>query len=136
MNHHTHDKLCPLCAEKETTLNPELATWWRWVKDRHPEAHIAWGFRDEENQNQFYAEGKTRARWPHSKHNVMKDGKPCAEAFDCFIILADNLARFPASWYKALAQALKEASAPIQWAGEWTGFKEQDHFQLQLPPAA
>jgi hypothetical protein len=84
VKYHTNDLICLLCAEKLATADPRIAEWFLEIKKEFPHAHVSWAYRNKEDQDRFFAEGKTRAKFPRSKHNVERDGKPYAQALDLF----------------------------------------------------
>ena len=132
--HHQNGSFCQLCEEKILTLDPRLQPWARHFKQTFPDGHLSWGFRDEENQNRFFDEGKTRARWPNSKHNRMDgSGKPAAQAFDLFRIRPDGVPEWRAEYCMEVWTELQAVSPQglLEWAGNWTGFRELDHIQLK-----
>lgn len=126
MSHHTHDPVCPLCVEKLHDADPALHDIYLQVKAEFPDAHISWTFRDEANQNQFFQDGKTRCRWPNSKHNR----KP-SRAMDLFQLRPDNVAAWPAPWFRSIADFLTSIGAPIQWGGHWKTIGDGDHYELK-----
>ncbi len=136
-HHHTDDLLCLLCLEKISTAHLKLQDIWNLIKTEFKDCHISWCFRDEENQNSLYHEGKTRCMWPNSKHNTMVDQKPCAQAMDLFQLSSEGIALFPLAYYKKIAAWLIATAQPIVWTGQWTmaheHIVESDHFQLSQP---
>jgi peptidoglycan L-alanyl-D-glutamate endopeptidase CwlK len=89
---------------------------------------VVCGFRGEADQNAAFASGKSRDRWPTSRHNSTP-----ATAVD--------LAPLPLDWrntasFRALAVAVKAAAqklgVEIEWAGDWKNFRgDLGHFQLK-----
>lgn len=95
---------------------------------------IITGFRDKETQNQMYEEGKSKLKWPHSKHNMSPSH-------------AVDVAPYPIDWqdserfyylagiFMALAH---ENGIDLRWGGDWdrdTDFDDQTfndlpHFEL------
>ncbi len=128
--HHANGPDCPLCSQKIDTMDPRLQSWADWVRIKFPDCHISWGFRGKEDQDAAFVAGRTRAKWPNSKHNAMNGDVQAAVAFDIFQILENGDASFDIEYCTAVAQALKDEGAPIEWAGSWVGFHEYDHFQL------
>lgn len=131
MNHHTHDPVCPLCEEKLTLADPQLATWFRAVKARYANVHVSWSWRGEADQDAFFKEGKTRAQWPKSKHNNMQGGRPWSLALDLFQIDEDGVARFSPLFYAKLADENEKANEPILWGGMFHSIGDKDHFELR-----
>lgn len=134
MSHHTQDTACPLCEEKLETAHPDLAAWYRTsVKPAHPDAHISWAWRGEQDQERAFEDGKTQLRWPRSPHNHMADGKPCSYALDLFEIDDTYQALFRPKFYVQINDENEIAQLPIQWGGKWKRLGDGDHFQLLLP---
>lgn len=88
---------------------------------------ILCGHRGQEDQDKAYSEGKSKLRWPNSRHNTFP-----SEAVD--------LAPFPCDWgniksFKDLAVKVKEAAervnVEIEWGGDWSSFRDYPHFQLK-----
>lgn len=134
MAKHTHRSKgpCLRCDEQRAELHPELRPWWDFVVETDPEAHMSDAWRSKDEQNDAFNRGASRRRWPDSKHNFMKDGKPCAKAFDCFRQTIDGKGEWKPFFYIKLAAALKKVGAPVKWAGEWVGkFREMAHFELE-----
>lgn len=131
MNHHSHGLRCLLCNEKITTADPELQHWWVKIKEEMPSCHISWAFREKKIQDLFVKEGKSRALWPTSAHNFMKDEKPCARAVDLFQLSGDGKALFSPGFYFNISQFLIKLDAPIDWSGSWKTFGETNHFELK-----
>lgn len=85
---------------------------------------ITEGLRAIEKQKQLVKEGKSRTM--NSRHLS-------GHAVDIIAYLAGE-----ASWefndYKQIAKAFKEASIqlkiPLEWGGDWPGFRDGPHFQL------
>lgn len=86
------------------------------------------GFRGEQAQNEAFARGKSKVKWPNSRHN-----KTPAEAVD--------LCPYPVDWnnlkaFREMAEHVKEAAekvgVEIEWGGECFGtFVDMPHFQLK-----
>lgn len=94
-------------------------------------------YRSDEEQTALYAQGRTvkgaivtNAKAGESKHNaVTLDGLPASKAFDIVIIKngkPDWDIKNP-DWKKA---GMIGKSIGLEWAGDWTSFKEYPHFQL------
>lgn len=131
MNHHTQNKVCPLCEEKLATAHPYLREWFtQKVKPKFPQAHVSWTYRGKADQDAFFGVGKTKLKWPDSKHNATKDGAPCARALDLFELMQDNRARFSPAFYVSINAQNESEGAPIKWGGKFKNFGDGDHFEL------
>ena len=124
--HHSSDPLCPLCESKLTQAHPSLVQWCRGVKAQYPNAHVSWAFRDEADQDQALAEGKTKLVWPNSAHN-----KTPAMALDLFQIDANGLGVWSPQFFVSLANTLPNT---MKWGGRWKDLGDDDHFELISTP--
>ncbi len=88
------------------------------------------GHRGQEAQDEAVAQGKSKLRWPHSRHN-----RTPAAAMD--------LAPYPLDWqdtdgFKRLAEVIlqvaRELGVAMEWGGDWPALKDMDHFQLATIP--
>lgn len=130
--HHSDRPECPLCNWKLKDAHPLLAAWFKSVKKRYVNVHIAWAFRSQADQDKMVREKKSLANWPNSKHNYMTaDFKPCAEALDLFLLDDDGNARWPKIFYAKLAAENKVNQDPINWSGEFKSILESNHFELK-----
>lgn len=84
------------------------------------------GRRGAQEQNQAFHDGRSKLKWPHSKHNWTPSR-------------AVDLASLPVNWsdldaFKRLADVVKRKAAElgikIVWGGDWETFKDYDHFEL------
>src|SRR4051812_40172354 len=116
MSHHINDLECPLCAEKLTTADPKIADWFLVIKKEFPVAHISWAYRGKVEQDRMVAEGKSRTKYPRSKHNVERDGMPCSQALDLFE-LKDGKALFDRSFYLSINKYSRKLGYLIKWGG-------------------
>jgi peptidoglycan L-alanyl-D-glutamate endopeptidase CwlK len=85
------------------------------------------GARNQADQDVAFATKKSRLQWPNSRHNSTP-----SEAVD--------LVPLPLDWddiasFTTMAQVVKDTAAAlsiqIEWGGDWTTFKDFDHFQLK-----
>lgn len=86
------------------------------------------GYRGEEEQNEAYNKGRSKLKYPQSKHN-----KKPALAFDIvpYPVNWQELPRFyeMAGVIKAIAHT---KGIEIEWGGDWRTFKDYPHFQLKI----
>lgn len=136
--HHSHDAVCPLCEAKLLDADPVIAGWFRRVKARYPNVHVYYAYRGPEEQARVVAEGKSKLTYPHSKHNAVRDGKPCSLALDLFQIDEDGIGRFARPFYAKVAADAWENTDPVIWGGDWNGDGVQEksdwdgpHFELK-----
>lgn len=128
--HHTADAICQLCEKKLLDADPRIAHWFRRVKERFPRAHVSCTWRGKEAQNREADEGRSKLRWPNSKHNAVRDGKPCALAMDLFELRDDKVAAWPWKFFHEISEFLKAESAPIDWGFDLWKW-DAPHFQIQ-----
>lgn len=114
--------------ERLSTCHPDLIRLFNAVLKKVDHAILA-GHRPEWQQNQFYRDGKTNARWPNSKHN-----KVPSHAVDAMPV--------PIKWddaegIKAFADIVKETALElgiaIRWGGNFKSLSDRDHFELINP---
>lgn len=134
---HTSDSICPSCEQKLLTAHPVLVSWFHRIKTKYPNVHVAWAYRNAAEQEAEYIAKRTRLIYPHSRHNAVRDGKPCSQALDIFQIDEDGTARFSRPFYAKVANDSWENHDPIIWGGDWNGNHVQDkndtdsdHFEL------
>ena len=88
---------------------------------------VSCGYRGEQAQNEAYAAGHSRLRYPQSRHN-----RSPSQAMDLIPWPVDwgNIGRF-----KALAKIVKKTAAdmniPLDWGGDWLTFKDYPHYELR-----
>lgn len=93
---------------------------------KHFDCTILEGYRDEEKQEKAYREGRSKVRYPDSKHNRYP-----SKAVDCvpYPVDWDNLPRFHefAGFVQAtaIAQGIK-----VRWGGHFKSFFDGPHFEL------
>lgn len=134
--HHNDGPECHLCNGMLRDAHPYLQEWWKRVKAAHESAHLSCVWRGASDQNKAYLDGKSRARWPHSKHNVTTPkGEPYSLALDVFQIDADGVARFSWLFYKLIDKENREAREPIIWGGNFKAISDGCHFELSQPAA-
>ena len=74
-------------------------------------------YRGEAEQNKAFAEGKSKLKFPHSKHNVTVDGKPSARAFDCVPTKGQTIQWQDTSNLKKMGEIGKEMG--LRWGGDF-----------------
>lgn len=83
------------------------------------------GHRGHEDQDKAFAEGKSKLKWPNSKHNKVP-------------ALACDVVPWPCDWndhtrFRVLADIVKDTAKrlkiKIEWGGDWK-WKDLPHFQL------
>ena len=134
MSHHTNDTDCPKCLEKLEMVHPYMQNWFLWVKSHWSEAHVAVGWRNEQDQNSAYMNGRSKLPWPQSLHNHMDMDNPgnltpCSKALDIFQII-DHRAIFDGDWCQEVNDLTKQNGYKIRWGGSFQSIPDLDHFEL------
>lgn len=101
---------------------------------------VTCGYRGQVEQDEAFASGLTKCRYPTSKHNKESDGKPCSLAVDLYpagihsknwnepdeVIIWDNL-------MKAMFRAAFDVGIQLRWGGSFNGGWDKPHFELKPP---
>lgn len=130
LRHRNNVEVCPRCEEKLAGADPRIATWFRDIKKLFPTVHVAVSYRGPIEQNKAFEEGKSKLRYPKSKHNATKDKKPAARALDLFNLSTEGIATFPMPFYKKIADACAERKDPIRWGGTFKTLGDGNHFEM------
>lgn len=93
------------------------------------------GHRGEEEQNKAFAEGKSKLKYPHSKHNKIPslavDLCPVKYEGGKVVLDWDNTKAFKVLAMHLINQA-NNKGYPLEWGGLWPKFKDMPHFQLNI----
>lgn len=117
---------CPKCEEMLAVAHKDLQIWFRnLVKPKFTQAHISCSFRNKEDQEDAFLDGKTKLHWPNSKHN-----KTPAEALDLFQLDYNGMACWPWAFFRDIAKASDETRAQIEWGGVWTKLGDANHYEI------
>jgi len=139
------DGRCLGCMDKLAGAHKFLSDWfWKHVVPNYSNAHVAWAYRGQADQDAFYHNGTSRLQWPHSAHNKRApidmgrvydpsdetdpNTKPEAMAIDLFQIV-DGVAIWPTKFFYDLANDIRKLDLPIYWGGQWKSLGDKDHFQ-------
>ena len=130
---------CNGCNEKLKQAHPILATWFRRKKAKYPNLHIAWGWRGQVEQEEYFSAGKSDVHYPHSKHNARdSDGNPRSLALDLFQITEDGDATWSKPFFARLNEENRQMREPIRWGGTFklrNGSGDACHFELLVASA-
>jgi peptidoglycan L-alanyl-D-glutamate endopeptidase CwlK len=87
------------------------------------------GYRGEKDQNKAFAEGKSKVKFPNSRHNVLP-----AEAVDAAPYPLDwkNIKRF-VEMSEHFKDAAERLGIEIECGADWKTFKDYPHIQLKRP---
>lgn len=111
--------------ERLRTCDPRLQELFEEVI-KHYDCTVLEGHRGEQKQNQAYWEGKSKVKWPDSKHNKVPS-------------LAIDVAPYPVDWenierFKEFGAFVKGVAAAmgikIRWGGDFKSFFDGPHFEL------
>jgi len=124
---------CPKCEDMILSGTKELQDQWHLLKPQFPDAHMSCVFRSEVWQNSLFKEGKTKKRWPDSKHNKLIGDKPASKAMDLFRLNERGEAEFDYEYYREIAEFFKSEGAPIRWGGDWNGDGKRNELWYDYP---
>lgn len=132
MSVHQEGEACSGCEMKLSRAHPKIADWFKEVKGKYPDVHVAWAYRGEQDQEQSFQDGKTLLHYPHSAHNrVNEEGKPESLALDLFQ-LQNHEAVFNPIFYLKLWEEYCDHGIGLQWGGLYRSLGDRDHFQVSL----
>lgn len=126
MAKHKNDGNCEKCHEflNEDGCYPTLRSWFTIMQAKNPEVHIFKAGVGEEQQERFFDEGKSKARWKESPHNYSP-----VMALDLFQLTEEGKASFGPAWYENVL--LPEKPQNIVWGGHFKSFKDSVHFEVK-----
>lgn len=122
---HAIEGLCPSCAEKLAQAHPDLRVWFLDLKSRNPSVHVSWSYRDQDSQEQAFAEGRTQLHFPKSAHNQNP-----SLALDIFQLNDKGCAVFDPIFCAKVASEIRTSNLPMIWGGNFKSIGDNDHFQL------
>lgn len=130
---HVNNGKCPKCAlifDKYKGFHPGLRAWFEGVQLAHPEAHVSSAGRGKLEQELFFKQGSSRAKYGQSAHNYNA-------AIDIFK-LHMNGAEWPKPWFTdvvgAAVKKLNEnpSDFKLKWYGEpGSKFYELPHVEIK-----
>lgn len=130
MNKHGAGPVCYLCKDKLAVTDLKLVDWFTWLKTIFPDVHIAHSFRNEFEQFRLYNEGKSKLKFPNSKHNYIDpNGRPCSRALDIFMLIGGE-ALFSKPFYQFVWEITQKHSFPMEWGGNFKSLSDYNHFEL------
>jgi peptidoglycan L-alanyl-D-glutamate endopeptidase CwlK len=93
---------------------------------KHYDFTVICGHRNKADQDKAVREGKSKAKWPTSKHN-----KTPSQAFDATPVPLDwnNIESFR-TMARHMKEAAKKVGVPITWGGDFKSFFDGPHFEL------
>lgn len=132
MPHHTSNPVCELCEFKLKSAHPLIADWYRTkVKPTFKDAHISWSYRGKDDQEQAFADGKSKLHYPNSQHNKTdSSGNPQSTALDLFEIDDSGQAIFNPKFYAQINAMNVDQKLGIAWGHIFKSLGDDDHFAL------
>lgn len=93
------------------------------------------GFRDEEQQNQMVAAGKSQLAWPKSRHNsepsMAVDVAPYVGGISWDWLDYHPLAEhIKTVWQRIQMDGVTTGQYDLEWGGDWKSFRDGPHWQL------
>lgn len=131
ITHSNNNVICQKCEDFLSYADPCIAEWFRQLRTRFSQVHIACSFRNEKDQSIAYNTNRSKLQWPNSKHNFMVDGKPCSKALDLFQLTEEGIAKFDPGFYNRIAQSCADHKDSIRWGGTFKSIHDTDHFELK-----
>lgn len=134
MPKHSVRQPCESCDTKIGELDPNFARFVISILKSFDDCHISTAFRGQVAQNAAFVLGKSRLRWPNSKHNKTDpNGLPNSRAVDLFRIDDSGKAHFEQSFYTRIYDYCVDNKFPIFWGGLWKTLKDFPHFEYSKP---
>lgn len=126
---HVEGPSCEGCNARLAEGHEELSRSFQEIKKVFPRVHSSWVFRNENEQNQMVIERSSNLKWPKSKHNAMRDGKPESLAMDLFEIDEKGNGRWRPEFFNDIWKLCKAKKLPIKWG---VAFKigDANHFEI------
>lgn len=93
---------------------------------KHYDFTVICGHRSKAAQDEAVRQGKSKARWPTSLHNATP-----SRAMDCVPVPLDwSDTKSFHQMAKAMKAAAKKVGVKIRWGGDFKGFFDGPHFQV------
>lgn len=124
MAKHVNSSKCVKCQEMlyNSTQDGYLRLWFEQLQEENNDIHIAYGYRNKKEQDQFFRDGKSKAKYGQSPHNYV----PCM-ALDIFFLTQDGKYSLDVNRLKAIANDLPSR---ITWGGNFHGLVDMPHFEI------
>lgn len=128
---HEDGLVCPGCEARLLLAHPYMQGFFHAIKPEFVDTHIAWSYRDEKQQNDDFYHGRSKLRWPFSRHNRMdRDGNPKAEALDLFQQVNGCGIWDPGNNARIYKRAT-EMGFEINWGGHFKSLGDSGHFEAK-----
>lgn len=125
MAKHVNDGKCAKCSEILNGTDQRLIDWFTEFQKVNKDAHVAWGIRNEKDQNDAYKRGTSKAKYGESPHNF----EP-AQAIDLFRITQTG-AEWGAPWFNGTVGPAVAKEKDLAWGGSWARFKDLPHIEIK-----
>lgn len=121
MAKHKNSPKCLKCQEMlyAYLVDGTLRQWFEDLQAKQPEVHIAFTYRNKADQDKFFREKKTKAKFGQSPHNYLP-----AMAIDIFF-LVDGKYYLDMKWLRQIANDMPKE---LEWGGNWK-MKDGPHFE-------
>lgn len=123
-------------AERLKDVHPDLKKLFEsFADDKFLHILILCGRRSEKEQNDAFARGASKLKFPKSKHNSNPSlAVDCAPTINGSIPL-DKTGNWDVSAFFALAKTIKkrikELGLNIEWGGDWKAFPDAPHWEIK-----
>lgn len=128
---HTNTEVCESCNNKLEESHPEMREWTLALRKRYLDVHVSCTFRNQVDQDQAYLAKASTLRWPHSKHNHTRHGRPYSLAVDLFQIDQFGKGKWDAVFFKKVHRENSAYHQKMRWGGEFKTLGDSCHFELK-----
>lgn len=122
---HSHEEICLGCEDRLKQASELIITMFRVIKEKHPETHTSWVYRNEAEQDKAVSTGESMLRFPKSKHNILP-----SQAMDIFQIDKNGQAIFDPQFCYQAKKELMDAGFKFRWGGDFKSLGDYGHFEL------
>lgn len=123
---HTQGENCEGCNERLKDAHPLIQSFFDQSKAVHNDLHCSWVYRDKSSQDEAYANGASRLKYPQSKHNKLP-----AEAIDVFQINDRGTAVFSKAFCVQLKTESENLGFDFRWGGDFKILGDFGHFEIK-----
>ena len=123
---HVNDGKCPKCKEildKFPGFDEQIRKWFEDMQSRVKDCHVSYAGRGKKDQELFFKQGTSKARWGESPHNYNV-------AVDLFRLIVTG-AEFSRQWYTDVVKPEIAKVDFLEWGGDWVRWKDFPHVELK-----
>lgn len=106
-----------------------LGIYFKSIRLRFMDFHLSETFRDRAAQEDAFRSGKSKKKWPNSKHNVIVNGKPESRAFD-FFQQEDGKTKYPPKWVLDVVTYCKDHKFNCRYGIDFQDLDDSIHIEL------